>query len=158
MDSIKIGELYSKLKPRILESVGVWQPYTPVWSSSGTNPNIGNGTIIGRYCVIGKMCTVVVKLNAGSTTTFGTGNYKISLPVPGKVIETGYANLGLAHIRDTTVKSYLSFIQMEAASDANNTAYVIAIVAGTNSLFWTPTYPFTFGNGDYFWMQISYEI
>lgn len=160
MDALKVSELFSKLKPRILESIGVWQSYTPVWSSSGTSPNIGNGQIYGRFCVIGKKCTVIVALTSGSTTTYGSGNYRISLPLPAKVPIPGFpiAYLGNCHIRDTTVKTYMGMVQLEPSTSPYRTTYVIPINNGTNNINWTPTYPFTFGNGDFFWMQLTYEI
>jgi len=158
MDTIKIGELFAKLKPRILESVGVWQSYTPVWTASVTNPNIGNGTIIGRYCVIGKTCHVSIQLQAGSTTTFGSGNYFLSIPVAAKNNGVAFAYFGIGHIRNIGVASYPVIIQLEPYTNASKTTYIIVTTAGTTSLYWTPTAPFTFGNTDLFWMNLTYEI
>lgn len=58
-----------------------WQTYSPVWNALGINPVIGNGTLTGRYVQHGKTCTVVISLVAGSTTTFGTLQTTMSLPV-----------------------------------------------------------------------------
>lgn len=61
---------------------GSWIAYVPTWTSSGTAPVLGNGTLTGRYLQVGH--TVLgyeIRLTAGSTTTFGTGNYTFSLPV-----------------------------------------------------------------------------
>lgn len=57
-----------------------WTSYTPTWSSSGTQPSIGNGSLIGRYVRQGKMCSVRIALKGGSTTTVGTGGYSFALP------------------------------------------------------------------------------
>lgn len=55
--------------------------YTPIWASSGTQPALGNGSLVGRYVRIGKFVHFTISLQPGSTTTFGTGTYTFSLPV-----------------------------------------------------------------------------
>jgi hypothetical protein len=59
-----------------------WITYNATWSSSANpQPSIGDGTITGRYKQIGKTVFVSVKIDMGSTTTYGTGGWHISLPV-----------------------------------------------------------------------------
>lgn len=58
-----------------------WFAYTPSWTSSGTAPAIGNGTLDGRFTIVGKLIAVRARIVAGSTTTFGTGTWALSLPV-----------------------------------------------------------------------------
>jgi hypothetical protein len=59
-----------------------WTSYTPAWTTDGgTQPVIGNGSVTGAYKQIGKTVFVRVKLNCGSTTTFGTGAWQFGLPV-----------------------------------------------------------------------------
>ena len=60
---------------------GVWAAYTPVLTASTTNPTLGNGTILGRYMQIGKTVWCSVRLAWGSTSTVGSGIYRITLPV-----------------------------------------------------------------------------
>jgi hypothetical protein len=55
--------------------------YTPVWSSSGTAIALGNGTITGTYFQTGCMVWFRAILTMGSTSTYGTGFYRFSLPV-----------------------------------------------------------------------------
>lgn len=57
-----------------------WTSYTPAWTGSTTNPVIGNGTIAGRYMQAGKYTTFRVVITMGSTTTYGSGQYSVSLP------------------------------------------------------------------------------
>lgn len=68
--------------PRALP-LGYWQPYTPVWATGGTPPAIGNGSITGRYMLVGRTCFFGIVLQSGSTTTFGTAYYTLSLPLAG---------------------------------------------------------------------------
>jgi hypothetical protein len=53
-----------------------WTTFTPAWTSSGTQPAIGNGVITGRYRVMkSKAVQFVMRVTAGTTTTFGTSTY-----------------------------------------------------------------------------------
>ena len=65
-----------------LINTGAWTPYAPVWKTSGAvQPAIGNGSLTGRYALMGKTVHVVVRLATGSTTTYGDpGVYNFSLP------------------------------------------------------------------------------
>ena len=77
-----------------------WVTYTPVWTSGGTAPAIGNGTLAGRYSITGKTVNVIINMIAGSTTTFGTGSYTFSLPF--QAANQVVSEVGLAHLLDTT--------------------------------------------------------
>lgn len=68
-------------------SLGAWTAYTPTWGGNTTNPVIGNGTITGAYCQIGKTVFGRVNIVAGSTTTFGSGSYFISMPVTARITD-----------------------------------------------------------------------
>lgn len=59
---------------------GAWTTYTPVWTSSGTAPTLGNGTLTGRYSKIGRQVTAQIIWTSQSTTLYGTGTYTWSLP------------------------------------------------------------------------------
>lgn len=52
---------------------GAWTSFTPTWTSSGTNPSLGNGTLAGRWTQVGKRVDFTIVLTSGSTTTYGTG-------------------------------------------------------------------------------------
>jgi hypothetical protein len=57
--------------------------YTPTWTqSSGTQPVLGNGSIVGRTIRNNRSCQVQIILTMGSTTTFGNSGtaYLFSLP------------------------------------------------------------------------------
>lgn len=57
-----------------------WTPYTPTWRSSGTQPVVNNGVLVGRYRQFGKTVVVSIQLTIGTTTTIGTGTYSWDLP------------------------------------------------------------------------------
>lgn len=59
-----------------------WQPYVPGWSATGTQPALGDGSLSGRWIKIGKTFICSGNLSIGAGTTFGTGVWTFSLPVP----------------------------------------------------------------------------
>jgi len=60
---------------------GEWTPFTPTWSSvSNPQPSIGNGTVKGRCRRDGSLGFVRYHIKVGTTTTFGTNEWRLSLP------------------------------------------------------------------------------
>lgn len=121
-----------------------WLPeaYTPVWTASSVNPAIGNGSIVGRYLNLGGYCTIVrVIVTMGSTTTYGTGSYAISLPVTPELIAAGHF---MAYVQDVsaggTIYNGRGFISGSTVLLLNNDATITSTM--------TPTSPITFATGD----------
>lgn len=54
--------------------------FTPTWTSTGTAPSIGNGTLSGYYKLDVDLLTVVIRMLLGSTSSIGTGTYSWGLP------------------------------------------------------------------------------
>ena len=50
------------------------------WVGSVSNPSIGNGAIESYYTLVGRELTHRMRLNCGSTTSYGAGNYAFSSP------------------------------------------------------------------------------
>jgi len=63
------NQIYTRLKA-----------YTPTWSAASTAVSLGNGTIVGYYERNGSLITGFVNLTFGTTTTYGTGNWRVTLP------------------------------------------------------------------------------
>lgn len=60
-----------------------WQSYAPEWTSDGTPPTLGNGTLVGDYLHSGDLVTYRWTLTWGSTTDPGVNTaMAVSLPVP----------------------------------------------------------------------------
>ncbi len=59
---------------------GALAPFTTAWSSSGTQPAIGNGTLRARCRRDGSIGYVRWHIKVGTTTTFGTGEWRLDLP------------------------------------------------------------------------------
>jgi len=60
-----------------------WFNFTPTWTSTGTAPAIGNASVNARFSVVGKTVHAVVSINFGSSSTFGTGDWRFALPPMG---------------------------------------------------------------------------
>lgn len=136
---------------RYLRDDGQWGgdylTYTPAWTASGTAPAVGNGTIAGRYLQIGKLVHVKIRLTAGSTSTFGTGDWRFSLPVTAATEDAGGTTTyfdssasavyhGLARYNGSLLRGYTN------ASPA-------VLVDATN--------PFTWATSDFIELDLVYE-
>lgn len=90
--------------------------YGVVWASSGTQPAIGNGALNAEYCRNFNQVFVRINLAAGTTTTFGTGTWKWSLPFPygGNLISHG----ALLYTADGS--TYVPGVVWISTTDVNN--------------------------------------
>lgn len=123
-----------------------WSSYTPSWTSSGTQPVINDGTLESRYLQAGHLVHYSGRMLAGSTTTFGTGNYDISLPVTSA---SSNRYLGSALFLDGT-SGYVGIARMDGTTNLRFYA------TGTTSQVGA-TVPFTFGSGDQIIWNVTYE-
>jgi len=123
-----------------LGRVGVtgWASYTPTWTSTGTAPVIGNGTLLGVYVQIGRLFIATIQMIAGSTTTFGTGTYRWASPVSMST-SGGQLSYGSAKIADTGTTDYEGIVK--AAASTTVRIYASGAEASATS-------PMTPANGD----------
>jgi len=135
-----------------------WSSYTVTWTAqSGTQPSIGNGTLTGHYKLIGKTAFVRVKLNAGTTTTFGnaTSNaWLFGLPFTAKASE---AIQFPCSILDNGVAWYQGTVNGTYAGNTNNSAIIVA-TTNANAVGVTYNSPFTWGATDSLQFNGSYEV
>ena len=131
---------------------GDWTNFTPTWTAATSNPVVGDGLIEGRYKMVGKTVHVWMMMTMGSTTTFGTGEYKLSLPVPARAIASVVLDLvmydnGTRHYNSLAHNDYTTSLSLD------NTSV---------TLFWdtgvvTHSAPFTWTDGDWFIVSGTYE-
>jgi hypothetical protein len=57
-----------------------WGTYGVIWSATSVNPVLGNGSLTGKYILLGKTVTFRIYLVVGSTTTQGTGVWSFLVP------------------------------------------------------------------------------
>jgi len=137
--------------------LGKWQSHTVSWTAATTNPSIGNGTLTGRYIVIGKLCTYVLGLVMGSTTTYGSGNWAFSLPI--NAVNTAGINFyGVAHLRKVGTANYERIAQIAPSVSTSAINTFTDPTPGSNSTNLSETVPFTWGEDDSLGFEITYEI
>lgn len=153
-ESMTAALLNQEIRDQFADLIAAWTSYTPTWSSSGTQPAILNGTLVGRYKLVGKTCTVTLKLTAGSTTTYGTGQYNFSLPF---TPVTGFDFIGNVFIGDSSVGAggyTTTGIAFVTSASAQVACYTGNTGAGTVMGALSPQ---TFANGDRIWITVTYE-
>lgn len=132
-----------------------WTPYTPTWTTSGTQPVIGNGALKGIWSRIGDLVRVRITLILGSTSTVGTNTWAFGLP-PGQVATYDSAFspwpiwTGTAAMRDVSAFNYYHATCVAgSAGDSVSALYSSAQVAGNA--------PFAWGTGDFLTLNIDYR-
>lgn len=129
-----------------------WTPYTVAWTSTGTAPSIGNGTLIGRYVKHGRTVVCHINWTSGSTTSYGTGNYAFSLPV--QAAAAGAAFIGNAHYLQADRWTGQTVI----SSGATTTAPFFPVSTTDTRADWmTPADPETHTSGAQLRMTLVYE-
>ena len=130
-----------------------WTSYTPTWSASGTAVAIGNGTQVGGYLNPGKLVIFRAKITMGSTTTYGTGSYRIALPVSMSASDPGRFMVTLLDSSAGSTFQGLTYnVSGTLAPIAADNGTAGGALAGI-----TPTVPFTFASGDTIEVTGMYE-
>lgn len=132
-----------------------WQDWTPVWTAATTNPSIGDGTLVGKYCVIGNTVHLIIGLVCGSTTTFGSGAWSFSLPFPVKAqTDINQTFIGQVIARDASpAENYLHFCRVTRYAKVINAFFNVS----SSSTIITDTSPFTWAESDQLFLQLTYE-
>ena len=133
---------------------GTWISYTPVWTAASVNPVIGNGSLQGWYKVIGKTCFVRGNIVIGSSTTFGSGEWYVSMPFTASHAD---AILMTANLLDNGSAWYNAVLNGARAGFNFKTAIQYQSTGGT-ALDVNATQPFTWANSDRFLWNGSFEI
>lgn len=131
-----------------LKYSGAWTSYTPTF----TNLTVGNGTLVAKYCQIGKMMSINVSLKLGSTSSVGSG---ITMSMPGSGQPDLYTTTNIVY-EDAGVGFFVG-----NAVIFGSTAYLGNIL--TNSTYakhqgFDTTSPFTWTTNDGIYLNASYEV
>jgi hypothetical protein len=123
--------------------------YSATWTQpSGTQPVLGNGTMVAREIRAGRQCSIQIELIFGSTTTFGnnTQPYQISIPYLANNAMT--QNLvACAEIKCAGVY-YTAGVQLASLSEKVGIVYHDTTVRNSNPGVWV--------SGDYIKLNFSY--
>jgi hypothetical protein len=148
------GSFTGSLTGSVTNYETAWTSYTPVWTAASINPVIGNGTIEGWYKVIGKTCFVRGNIAMGSTTTFGSGEWYVSMPFTASHAD---AILMSANLLDNGSAWYNALLNGARAGFNYKTAIQYQAVGGTANDV-NATQPFTWANTDRFLWNGTYEL
>lgn len=143
-----------------------WQSYTPTWSTAGSAASIGNGTITGFWRRVGESIDLNVTISMGSTTTFGTSDYYLSIPSGltldftktaigsnnddqicgyGLVLDSGATRYFIRVVPENSTKLKFHYILETGGNPTMNSAL-------------TATAPITFASGDRITFKASFPI
>jgi hypothetical protein len=129
-----------------------WTTFTPTWTATTTNPVIGNGTLTGKYIKIGKTVIAQYRFVAGSTTTFGSGNYRFSLPINAdRIVGAQGGVAGSLFMEDNGVANFQS--TGVRLPDADRIEFLTSSTLPVSN-----SSPFTWANGDFFMGEIVYGV
>jgi hypothetical protein len=144
-------ESYSGAVWRPIISTGGWVSYTP----TVTAINIGNGTIVAKYAIVGKTMHISIDFTLGSTSSV-VAQPRVSLPSGFTIASSLFLPVGLGNVAggggnfpasifpyNTTQLYPLVFI-------ANQTYALLADVSAT--------VPITFGTGSVLSLRATLEI
>lgn len=119
---------------------GAWGSYTPTWGATSA-PAIGNGSITGAYAQIQKTVHFRLGVTFGTTTTFGSGNYTLTIPTTAASGLSFWSFLGYA-LQTSTYQLTLDVNGGSSTAALNyqsSTAGVKTRVSPTAPVTWTAT-------------------
>jgi hypothetical protein len=157
VSSSVVGEKLTAAKVNLIKGDldvlgGPMTSYVSTWAGSTTNPVIGNGSIVAAAVLANKMIDFRIAVNFGTSTTFGSGAYTLTLPsapVAGQRFEFGgwifqggsfYKISG--HAKDTTTLNlfYISNGTTSQVSSMTPTGPVTLTAASTNGIYLSGRY------------------
>lgn len=133
------GKIYERVRAATPEALGEYTAYTASWTATTSNPALGNGVKVAHYARAGNMCSYMIQIVPGTTTTFGTGIYKFGLPFNRG--NSAYQGIHYAYIVDGGVTTYLGLGSFISESE-------VVFQTTHDRAFWTNAAPFTFANTD----------
>lgn len=139
-------------------SGSAWTTYTPTWSSTGTSPSLGNGTLFGEYTRNGDDCTAHGNLLMGSTTTYGTGEWRFLLPFPAATLaHADFHWTGSADALDRGT-AWHSGVARVASAASHVMILSPTTASGGTPTEWNSGRPFTWVTNDVLSWQVTYRI
>lgn len=148
-ETVTAAMLNSEVRDQFVSVFDAWTAYTPTWTAATTNPVLGNGTIVGRYIKVGRTVTFTAQLTIGSTSTFGTGNQQIGLPVATATVTLGSPGLVDVSITRAGAPNFvLGRVPLGANATNTGTIWVPSAVTIGDWDAWTNSAPYTLAAGD----------
>ncbi|MEU8537511.1 hypothetical protein [Streptomyces parvulus] len=159
---VSAAMLNQEIRDQFLSFFGAWTDYTPSWiAESGGTPNVANGSLTGRYLKVGRRVDFLIRLNVGSTTTFGNSNANWAFGLP----TSPAASFAGARAAAVSFRGSAGEARGSAEISTNNggTARAIAggsVDSGTNrpdASFWDQSNPLVAASGMTVTINGTYE-
>lgn len=138
--------------------ISPWTNYTPTWTGTVTNPEIGDGIIAGRYMNVGATIFGEIRIQAGVTGfSRGEGVYRIGLPTAG-VVEN-FQPVGQVVMRDEGpgINYFGTAIFNSNITDAVELFMHTQVAQFDEGIAANHNTPFLFGANDKILIQLTYE-
>lgn len=151
-ETVTAALMNSDTRDPIKALADAYTSYSPTWTASSSNPAIGNGTLTGGYTRVGKFISFRIAITMGSTTTFGSGQWRLTLPVAARnelwgFFVTARDNSGPARYAVYASWSSSGYIEL----------YAPATTAGNADRTLTSGVPFTWATDDNLFVHGEYE-
>lgn len=131
------GDDWASVLDELTAVSATWTSYTPTWSTSGTAPVLGNGTLQGRYARVGTWVQFEILFQAGSTSTFGTGTFRFTLPAT-PTIMSNRAVFSNAGIEDSGTGNYPASCTFNGTTiEVFTGAGLLVATTATSPMAWT---------------------
>jgi hypothetical protein len=130
--------------------------FTPVWTAATTNPVIGNGSLLGQVTQVNKIVYARFTLIPGSTTTYGTGEYRFDFPVAAKNLNNFGAIFSAGYLYDNNLNQMYS---LTASMVSSGSVFRLNFFPNStqNVTAFAPTSPITLATNDELYFTICYE-
>lgn len=158
IDNVVVSPQGSVVKGAVVTD---WKEYVPIWTTTTGVPSVGNGTLKGKWRRVGGNLELQIYLQAGSTTTFGTSDFRFSIPeglqvdldkLSGSPIRS--QAMGVARFLDNSTGLNYVGTTLNTVSDP-----VVLFVSGEGGRpNWSGTVPVTWGSDDHFTLEASMPI
>jgi len=148
------GSVYDNSNTRYNSIEIPYREYVPTMTSTGSAPDLGNGTLHGYYSRIQHAVTLCMNLTFGTTTDLGNGGVSFSVPAEIAPINTYQAtSIGSAfgiHYDNQALNAVGAMV----VTPADNVATFLFTGGGSGGL--AAAYPFTWADTDVLRGCVSY--
>lgn len=132
--------------------------YTPAWTAVTSNPSLGNGAVVGRYKQFGKTVQVYARLTTGSTSGYGSGGWRLSLPTAAGTPSTVTDHRIHAQYFDASAGVYYPGQCQVSDSGYVNLQHFAVTGSNIRTVNADSTGPFTWATGDIIYVFGMYEV
>lgn len=127
----------------------IWQTWSPSLQSQTGSPTFGNGTVTARYRRDGVTIHFMFELVVGSTTSFGTDVFFVTLPVTARSVTPHHVGTGFVIDVSAGPARQGAFCELDSTSRI--------LFSGYSGTYYENTIPFTWTTSDVLRASGTYE-